>query len=85
MAKRSTSEKPAVSGLTTLEIACTGCGARSSIIFPGRAPFPGAVLPTDGWTVLNEPEDGHVVFACKTCFEAEMESDDSKIKGEGSI
>jgi hypothetical protein len=83
MAKRPTGAKPAVSGLTTLEIACMGCGARSSIVLPGKAPFPGAVLQTEGWTVLNEPEEGHVVFACKACFEAEMESDDSKIKGEG--
>jgi len=36
------------------------------------------------WTVLNEPEDGHVTFACGKCFEAEMNKSASKIHGEGS-
>lgn len=50
---------------------------------PGAAPWPGAVFQDKGWTVLNEPEDGHVVFVCKACFEVEMSSPKSKIRGEG--
>jgi len=61
-----------------------GCGALGSMMLPGAAPWPGGVLREEGWTVLNEPEEGHVVFTCKACFEAEMNPPNSKIKGEGS-
>jgi hypothetical protein len=50
---------------------------------PGAAPWPGAIFQNKGWSVLNEPEDGHVVFACKSCFDAEMKSGKSKIHTEG--
>ncbi|MGB7123852.1 MAG: hypothetical protein WBE40_03225 [Thermoplasmata archaeon] len=50
---------------------------------PGAAPWPGAVFHDKGWTVLNEPEDGHVVFACQSCFDREMNSPQTKIKGQG--
>ncbi len=50
---------------------------------PGAAPWPGAVFHEKGWNVLNEPEDGHVVFACKQCFERELNSPGSKIHGQG--
>jgi len=43
------------------------------------------MLQKAGWTVLNDPEEGHVVFVCGPCFEEEMNSPDSKVKGEGSI
>jgi hypothetical protein len=54
------------------------------MMLPGPAPWPGGVLREEGWTVLNEPEEGHVVFTCKACFEAEMNSPNSKIRGEWS-
>lgn len=50
---------------------------------PGPAPWPGAVFKDKGWSVLNEPVDGHVLFACQGCFEREMNSSGSKIHGEG--
>lgn len=50
---------------------------------PGASPWPGAVFQQKGWTVLNETEEGHVVFACGKCFEAEMNKPDSGIRGEG--
>jgi hypothetical protein len=53
-------------------------------VLPGPAPWPGAVFPDKEWTVLNEPEDGHVIFACGPCFEKEMNTTGPKIKGEGS-
>jgi len=70
-------------GITVLPISCASCGARSWVTLPGTAPWPGAVFQDKGWTVLNEPEEGHVVFACRTCFEREMNSHSPKIKGEG--
>ena len=53
------------------------------MMLPGTAPWPAGVFREKGWSVLNEPEEGHVVFTCKSCFEAEMDSGDSKIHGEG--
>ncbi len=50
---------------------------------PGTAPWAGAVFKEKGWSVLNEPNDGHVVFACRGCFEREMKSPDSGIRAEG--
>jgi hypothetical protein len=70
-------------GITVLPISCASCGAWSWVTLPGAAPWPGAIFNDRGWTVLNEPEEGHVVFACPTCFEKEMNSPSSKIKGEG--
>jgi hypothetical protein len=74
------SESP---GITLLPIQCASCGTWSVLELPGASPWPGAVFQKKDWTVLNEPEDGHVVFACGKCFEAEMNKPDSKIHGEG--
>jgi hypothetical protein len=45
------------------------------------------VFGDTGWSVLNEPEEGHVVFACQKCFDEEMNSEEeegpSRIRGEG--
>lgn len=70
-------------GITVLPIACASCGVWSWVTLPGAAPWPGAVFHDQGWTVLNEPEEGHVVFACQDCFEREMNSHNSKVKGQG--
>jgi hypothetical protein len=70
-------------GITLLPIECTGCGTWSVLELPGTAPWPGAVFQKKDWAVLNEPEEGHVVFACGKCFEAEMNKPKSGIKGEG--
>jgi hypothetical protein len=50
----------------------------------GPAPWPGAVFEDTRWAVLNEPEEGHVVFACGKGFDVEMRSAESRIKREGS-
>lgn len=70
-------------GITLLPIRCMGCGAAGALELPGPAPWPGGVLRKTDWTVLNDPEEGHVVFVCGTCFEEEMNKPDSKIHGEG--
>ena len=68
---------------TVLPIRCASCGTWSWMTLPGPAPWPGAVFKDKGWSVLNEPVDGHVLFACQGCFEREMNSSGSKIHGEG--
>lgn len=70
-------------GITLLPIRCVACGTWSVLELPGASPWPGAVFQKKDWTVLNEPEDGHVVFACGKCFEAEMNKPGSRIHGEG--
>lgn len=52
-------------------------------MLPGAAPWPAGVFREEGWSVLNEPEEGHIVFACKSCFDAEMHPPKSKIHGKG--
>ena len=79
-AARAPSEKP---GITVLPIRCAGCDTWSWVTLPGAAPWAGAVFHEKDWTVLNEPTDGQVVFVCGKCFEAEMNSPNSKIRGEG--
>ena len=69
-------------GITLLPIRCMSCGTYSVLELPGAAPWPGAVFQQKDWTVLNETEEGHVVFACGACFEAEMHKPDSGIRGE---
>ncbi len=70
-------------GITLLPIQFVSCGTWSVLEFAGRSPWPGAVFQREDWTVLNEPEDGHVVFACGKCFEAESNKPGSMIHGEG--
>jgi hypothetical protein len=79
------SKKGEEPGITLLPIRCMGCGTPGALELPGPAPWPGGMLQKTGWTVLNDPEEGHVVFVCGPCFEEETTSSDSKIKGEGSI
>lgn len=79
-ASRGTPDKP---GITVLPISCASCGTWSWVTLPGAAPWSGAVFQDKEWTVLNEPEEGHVVFACGKCFAAEMNRPNSQIKGEG--
>lgn len=74
---------PGKPGITVLPISCASCGAWSWVTLPGAAPWPGAVFQETDWTVLNEPEEGHVVFACGKCFAAEITRPGSKIRGEG--
>jgi hypothetical protein len=70
-------------GITLLPIQCVGCGTWSVLELAGRSPWSGAVFQKKDWTVLNEPVEGHVVFACGKCFEEEMNKPGSKIHGEG--
>lgn len=70
-------------GITLLPIQCMACGTWSVLELPGTSPWPGAVFQQKDWTVLNETEEGHIVFACGKCFEKEMNKPDSKIRGEG--
>lgn len=79
-APRKGGEKPPV---TVLPIQCVSCGKWSFVTLPGPAPWAGAVFEDKTWSVLNEAEDGHVVFACGPCFEKELNSPISKIRGEG--
>lgn len=62
------------------------CGSPTTLTFP-LARSPGASFGAPGWSVLNEPEDGQVVFAYQQCFEEEMRSEEkggtSRIRGEG--
>jgi hypothetical protein len=47
---------------------------------------PGAAFGKTGWSVLNEPEEGQVVFPYQRCFEEELKSEEggtSRIRGEG--
>ena len=60
-----------------------GCGTLGALELPGPAPWPGGMLHKTDWTVLNDPEEGHVVFVCGACFDEEANKPDSKIKGEG--
>jgi hypothetical protein len=75
-----TGEPPAI---TLLPIRCMGCGAPGALELPGPAPWPGAKFLKTDWTALNDPEEGHVLFTCGRCFEAQMNKPDSGIKGEG--
>jgi hypothetical protein len=67
--------------LTAVPVHCTGegCDARTWLEFPGKGTFGGAVFRDKGWSVLNEPDHGEVVFACPSCFDEELaESDDAE-------
>ena len=47
---------------------------------------PGAAFGEAGWSLLNEPEEWQVVFACQGCFEEELKFEEegtSRIRGEG--
>jgi hypothetical protein len=67
----------------SVRVACMGCRKATTLSLPGIEPYPGAAFGEEGWSVLNEPEEGQLVFACRTCFEAEMDAPDSSIKGQG--
>jgi hypothetical protein len=81
--KKNHSPLPGKGDLTLLPIQCAACSTWSVLELHGGAPWPGAVFQKKDWTVLNEPEEGHVVFACGKCFEDEMNKPDSKVHGEG--
>lgn len=47
---------------------------------------PGAAFGEPGWSVLDEPEEGQVVFACQGCFEEELKFEEEgtgRIRGGG--
>ena len=83
MPKRAKATAAKAPGSTVLPIRCMGCGTPSTTMLPGAAPWPAGVFREEGWSVLNEPEEGHIVFACKSCFDAEMHPPKSKIHGKG--
>lgn len=63
-----------------IPVRCVGedCSATTTLVFPGGEPFVGAKFQDKGWSALNEPDKGEIVFACQTCFVKEMEdSEDS--------
>lgn len=68
-------------------VRCSGCRAQTVLMLPGEMPFSGGTFQDPGWSVLNEPKDGDVVFSCPACFEKELaeqeKSDHPLIRGEG--
>jgi hypothetical protein len=94
MAKRATGEKAQATpknsgrkGALAVSIRCIECGSATTLTFPVAGRSPGAVFGATGWSVLNEPEEGHVVFACQKCFNEEMKCEEeegpSRVRGEG--
>ena len=79
-APRKDAEKPPI---TILPIQCVSCGKWSHVRLPGPAPWAGATFDDKTWSVLNDPKEGHVVFACGPCFEKELSSPIPKIRGKG--
>ena len=63
------------------------CREETVLVLPGDMPFRGGTFQDPGWSVLNEPKEGDVVFSCPACFEKEMadqeKSDHPLIRGEG--
>jgi hypothetical protein len=74
-------------GALVVPIRCIECGSATTFTFPIANQSPGAVFGEQGWSVLNEPEEGNVVFSCGPCFEKEVKSEEeqgtSHIRGEG--
>lgn len=76
-------------GLTTtlVPVRCIHCRAQTVLRLPGPPPWVGARFEDPGWSILNEPEEGHAVFACGPCFEKEMAAQEKsghpQIRGEG--
>lgn len=70
-------------------VRCSGpkCNSQTVLVLPGEIPFSGGAFQEPGWSVLNEPEEGQVVFSCPSCFEKEMAEQErtgqSFIRGEG--
>lgn len=46
-------------------------------------PLGGSGFNEKGLIGLNDPRDRPIAFTCKVCFEREMESPNSEIRGEG--
>jgi hypothetical protein len=80
-------ESPGRKGSLVVSIRCIECGNPTTLTFPVAGRSPGAVFGDTGWSVLNEPEEGHVVFACRKCFDEEMTGEEnespSTVRGEG--
>lgn len=81
MAKKGRGAEPAEaspqkqSTMKGISVRCVGedCTATTQLVFPGDEPFVGAKFLSKGWSALNEPDKGEIVFACQSCFVKEME------------
>jgi len=85
--KRTSPRKPKGPIVVLVPVRCINCGAMTTMRLPGPAPWAGARFEEPGWSVLNEPEEGNVVFSCGPCFDEEMDTQEKsghpQIRGEG--
>jgi len=58
-----------------VKVRCFECSSATTLSFPETENSPGATFGEPGWAVLSEPEDGRLVFACKSCFDGALEAD----------
>jgi hypothetical protein len=70
-----------------LPVKCISCGTTTTFRLPGAGPYEGGAFEQSGWSVLNEPEEGHVVFSCGPCFDEEIDAQEKnghpQVRGEG--
>ena len=79
-----TSESASRACSVVIPIRCMDCGS-PMLTFP-MARSPGAAFGEPVWSVLNEPKEGKVVYACQRCFGRQLKSAEEgtiRIRGEG--
>lgn len=69
-------------------VACgmEGCRHSTHLRLLGPTPFEAFRFEEEGWTVVEDMDDGRTVFLCPDCaeaFEEEMEEEDAKAEGDG--
>jgi hypothetical protein len=67
--------KTATPSALVVKVRCFECSSATTLSFPEALNSPGATFGEPGWAVLSEPEDGRLVFACKSCFDGALEAD----------
>ncbi len=58
-----------------------GCHETTQLRFVGPSPFEAFRFDEEGWTVVEDMDDGRTVFLCPACteaFEEEMEEEDEE-------
>jgi len=64
----------------TVPITCVNeCGRQSALALPGEGPYEGGTFVHPGWSAVNEPGSGDLVFVCPTCFEAERKKESGSL------
>ena len=66
-----------------VKVRCFECESTTTLSFPEASLSQGATFGEPGWAVLSEPEDGRLVFACKSCFDSALEADGADDQGDG--